>query len=632
MTRRYARAADRRSRLRSRLRMLAVSLSLLALVPGLASSMSRIDGTAPRAAEPLPEAPETASYRMEVELDPLAKTVTGRERMTYQNPSNDTLSELWLRLYLRAFSSPDTVWMQESGGAHRGYSAGDEGFGDIELHTLTLADGTDLLATASMTDTLVHVALPEALAPGERVELDATWTSTLPRVFARTGYGGRDDTFFMVGQWYPKLAVYHQGQWDTEPWHQNSEFFHDFGSYDVTISVPSEYVVAATGVPSAEPVAVDGRKRFHFTADNVTDFAFAASPDFQTSVQQVNGIDVVLYYLPEHAGLVQEYLSTAMGSLRTFSDWFGPYPHPRLTVVDVPDNAAGAGGMEYPTLITGGTLGLPAGTGGLSLVVAHEVAHQWWPMQTATNEGREPWLDEGLTEYSGSRYMAEAGLELGIGSLSVNPATFERASYAVAPELPATLTAWEYDGASYGSAVYNKPAAGLWTLERVVGTDRFRQAMADYLAAYRYRHPTGSDFRRSLEQSLDQDLSWFFDDYLDGGGVIDYAVEPVDPNSNQVVVRREGEVPAPVQVVMTDSAGQEHSRIWDGTSESTTLTLAGDRPVVQVQIDPERKLVAELDVLDNGHSVSPIAGSTVTLAGRLAFWAQALSHLLGLFG
>lgn len=573
-------------------------------------------------------APNIASYRMDVRLDPAAKTVTGTEQITYTNPSQDTLSELWMRLYLRAFRSKDTIWMRESGGGSRGYTFDAASLGDITVETLELADGTDLLATSTLTDTLLRVPLPHPLGPGATLNLNATWTSKLPRAFARTGYGGRDDTFFMVGQWYPKMAVYDRGRWDTEPWHANSEFFNDFGKYDVTISVPKDYVVAGAGIPAGEQV--DGAtKTLRYTATGVTDFAFAASPDFLTRTGKAGTTDVVVYYLPEHAASADEYMDSASGSLQAYSSWYGPYPHPRLTVVDVPDDAGGAGGMEYPTLVTGGSLGAPAESGFIPVVVTHEVAHQWWPMQTATNEGKEPWLDEGLTEYSGLRYMEESGRRLGNRSLSVDASTLDLFQYAMAPNEPATLPAWKYSDTAYGGAVYGKTALGLWTLENVVGTDRLRHAMATYLAAYRFKHPTSADFRSSMEESLG-DLDWFFKDFLDGSGEIDYRIGAITPT--EVTIVREGSVPAPVDIETTYRSGRREIRHWDGRTPNVQYTTGADDPFTRVVADPQRCLVAELDVRDNGRTVTPQIGPAVTLSGRLSFWQQCIAMWLGLFG
>jgi hypothetical protein len=599
----------------------------------LALLQAFLPAAAVRAAMAQDQAADVASYQMDARLDPVAKTVTATARITYINPSQDTLPDLWLHLYLKAFSSLDTLWMRESGGQHRGFARDPSNLGDINVSRLTLADGTDLLAGATITDTLMHVRLPQPLPPGERVELEAAWVSKLPRVFARTGYGGRDDTFFMVGQWYPKLAVYDRGRWDTEPWHANAEFFHDFGSYDVRISVPPAYLVAGAGVPAGEQPGSDGTKTLRFTATSVSDFAFAASPDFLTHGARAGSVDVALFYMPEHAGQVQEYLDVSVGSLEAYSAWYGAYPHPRLTVVDVPEDASGAGGMEYPTLVTGGSLGA-ALPGVVGMVTAHEIAHQWWPMQTATHEGREPWLDEGLTEYSGARYMASAGRRLGYTALGIGAQTQERLQYAAAPDLAATLPAWEYTGASYGTAVYGKTAVGLWTLENIVGTQRFRQAMAEYLARYRFKHPTAADFRASIEQSLDSELSWFFDAYLSTENVIDYAADSIVQagGADTVTIRRVGLVPAPVDIRIILASGATQARQWDGRQERISYMFASDDPVSQVVIDPERKLVAELNRLDNGVSARVAAVPALSLGARLAFVFQALAQLLTMFG
>jgi aminopeptidase N len=174
----------------------------------------------------------------------------------------------------------------------------------------------------------------------------------------------------------------------------------------------------------------------------------------------------------------------------------------------------------------------------------------------------------------------------------------------------------------------------LWTLENVVGTERFRRAMADYLARYRFKHPTALDFRSSLEQSLGGDLGWFFDDYMAKGGLIDYTAGSIDLRSDGTLVwvMRQGTVPAPVEIVVMLADGTRKRLTWDGRGQITRFRFDLGSRVVRVEIDPERKLMAELDVLDNGVSVEPEVGAALTFGGRLAFWFQLLSQMIGLFG
>lgn len=553
-------------------------------------------------------APNVASYHMDVRLDPVAKTIAGTERITYTNPSPDTLGEIWLRLYLRAFRDANTTWMREYGRWSAATLPLDH-FGDITVQRLVLADGTDLLASATLTDTLLRVPLPLPLLPGQSLDLDVTWTSKLPRVFARTGYGGRADSFFMIGQWYPKMAVYDRGRWDTEPWHANAEFFNDFGAYDVRVTVPQSYIVAGAGVPVGETTNTDGTRMLRFFADDITDFAFAASPDFQTRLVKAGGVDIVLYYLPEHAAAAGAYLGVAAEALQLFGSWYGAYPHPRLTIVDVPDDATAAGGMEYPTLVTS-EVGRSGNTfSWLAYITAHEIGHQWWPMQTATNEAAEPWLDEGLTEYTGIRYMADSQR----GWTASGAVAFEQSLYASKASLPATLPSWQYANGAY-SIVYSKTALGLWTLEGVAGADRFRHAMAGYLAQYRFKHPNGADFRASLEQELG-DLHWLFDDYLSGGGAIDYAVEQIEHGDTEdtVWVTRKGGVRVPIDILITFKSGAQQLQSWDGQATNVVLSFSSGNSVVRAEVDPFRKLKAELNRVDN---------SMGTWQVRLPLWAK----------
>jgi aminopeptidase N len=215
----------------------------------------------------------------------------------------------------------------------------------------------------------------------------------------------------------------------------------------------------------------------------------------------------------------------------------------------------------------------------------------------------------------------------------VSALSVSRSSYAGGTAVPATLPAWEYDSGEYGT-VYFKTALGLWTLENIVGTERFHQAMREYLTTYRFKHPTGADFRASLEGSLDTDLSWLFDEYLPGTGVIDYAVGPIrnDSTGSTVTVERVGEVPAPVDVRVTLASGAQQTRQWDGSDSSEVYTFSASDPAVKVEVDPGQKLAAELNVVNNTATSQASLVPALTFAERLIFWLQSIVQSVGLFG
>jgi hypothetical protein len=168
------------------------------------------------------------------------------------------------------------------------------------------------------------------------------------------------------------------------------------------------------------------------------------------------------------------------------------------------------------------------------------------------------------------------------------------------------LPAWSYESSDYGSAVYAKTALGLWTLESIVGTTAFRRAMAEYLAEYRFKHPTGADFRAVLERSLG-DQSWFFDDYMNGAGVIAYVADPIETTASGSIVnvRRVGEVRAPVEIRITLADGTQQIETWDGRTKETSYTFPAGNPVTKVEVDPEDKLKAEKDRANNIRTARP---------------------------
>ena len=220
----------------------------------LALALAVCLGPPPAGADALPDrAPRVADYSIQVSLDATKKTLAGRQRVTWRNPSTDTVPDLWFHLYLNAFRNTKSTFWRESGGQLRGDEMPEDGWGSIDVTALTLTDGTDLtkgLTFESPDDgnrddrTVARIVLPRPIGPGESVTFDVTFSAQLPKVFARTGYT-RD--YFLVGQWFPKVAVYEPagrrgrtaGGWNAHQFHAYSEFYADFGSYHVEMTVPA---------------------------------------------------------------------------------------------------------------------------------------------------------------------------------------------------------------------------------------------------------------------------------------------------------------------------------------------------------------------------------------------------------
>ncbi|MBC8155605.1 MAG: M1 family metallopeptidase, partial [Bacteroidetes bacterium] len=385
---------------------------------------------------PVPLSPRIANYRIDVTLDADRKTLSGRETLTWRNTSTDPLSELRFHLYLNAFRDEKSTFMRESGGQLRGEeidrTGKDDPYGSIDIVSMNVR-GNPASQPESLTRklrfiqpddknrndrTVVRVPLTKPLTPGATISLDILFKAKLPKIFARTGFS-RD--YFLVGQWFPKIGVYEpagmryakMGQWNCHQFHADSEFYADYGVYDVNITLPQNYQTGATGLMVSEKTSENGTKTQRWHAEDVVDFAWTASPRFevvtdQWKKQSGNPVSIRLLVQPEHRHQAQRHLDAAKWALAYFGKHLGAYPFPNLTIVDPPFHGSGSAGMEYPTFITAGTVSfLTDGMRFPEAVTIHEFGHQYFMQLLASNEFEEAWLDEGFNQYYEGRIMDE---------------------------------------------------------------------------------------------------------------------------------------------------------------------------------------------------------------------------------
>src|SRR6185436_5352751 len=212
----------------------------------------------------------------------------------------------------------------------------------------------------------------------------------------------------------------------------------------------------------------------------------------------------------------------------------------------------------------------------VEIVTVHEIAHQWVPLQLATNEGREAWLDEGFAVYATTRVLATLyGPDrsiLEVGPFRIGYEALHRAQYLVAAvNQPLDQPSWEYpDFLAYGATVYSKGTMVLLTLERSFGSERFLPAMKQYMDRWRWRHPTAADLQRSLEGDLGTSLDSFFGPLVYGTGVVEYALG--DIADGQATVERRGDVALPVQIVATAADGRVERQTWAGNAEQREVS------------------------------------------------------------
>lgn len=592
----------------------------------------------------------TTDYLINAQLDGATGTVAGQLRVTITNPADSALNAVVLRLYQNRFTA--------SGIRARTPPAVTDG---ISL-TRLLANGAVVdvkqLIPPGTAPLTVRVPLETPIPARGSGVLEVDWTVAVPdipvggRGGARGGRRGR--RLFQVSQWYPQVAKYDDLRgWDLEPHLGASEFYNNFGAFDVTLEVPSTWLVGATGtlanaaevlnpeirdrlshvlesdstltivstaergqslvtVPGTDivlrgqtPVG-DGRTRWRFVADTVNDFAWATSPDYvwdatRATIPGRGPVPVNLLYLPEH----DRYRTTgpmARHALEFYSRLWFPYAFPQFTQVDGPE-----GGMEYPMLTFSGP-----GFG----VTDHEIGHQWWPMMVGVNETWYGWMDEGFNEYM--NILSDAAFRRVPPVLDTLGGSFGETA---GTETQAPMM-WDnnYGGTFTSYVTYDKAPMMLSMLGAIVGDSAVARAMQAYARDWRFRHPSPWDFMFAMNRELGQDLGWFWYSWLFTTESVDGSIASVTtrPGRTVVTVAQAGEMPSPVvlrvEFAATGPPIQPMSNavldgnvatvtwpvsVWFGGARSFVARLAfGGRKIDRIVLDPQRRF-PDRDFTDN---------------------------------
>ncbi len=647
---------------------------------GAAALFAAAGGAGAATPEPVPPtivgAPPAAvaSYRIEARLDPGSHRIEGRGTIRWRNPAAVPARELCFHLYLNGFRNSASTWLRREGREQVEELAPD-GWGWIEIDRVAIGaqELTAGLEFASPDDgnpedrTVALLPLPREVAPGAEVELAVEFTARLPRAVARTGWRG--DHHF-AAQWFPKLGVRDpDGSWRCHQFHRSSEFFADYGDYDVSITVPARFVVGATGARVASTAAGDGAITHRYVQQGVHDFAWTAWPGFVEHRRTFRHrglpeVEITLLGRPDARHQAERYLAAVEHALRLFGTWYGPYPYTTLTVVDPAWGADATGGMEYPTFITGGTHLLnPAPTLAPEGVTVHEFGHQYFYGLIATDEVEESYLDEGINTYASYRVLAEAygprawsyrlwGVPLVFDGIRQSWALDSRPGYFRRPSTdPIARTSWGYlDRPAYRNLTYGKMALAMGQLERMLGRATMDRAMRAYTTEWRFRHPRTADFIRALSRGAGRDLGGYFRQVLYGSDALDYAVTVAESRrrkgpvgvfgegrerqtsadgeklpgwESEVVVERLGGVRLPVTVELAFAGGERRRREWDGEERWIRYRITGPK-LLSAEVDPDDVLLLDVDRLNNSRRAEPDRRASVRWAQRARFWVQNL--------
>ena len=576
-----------------------------------------------------------ADYRIDVSLDPSEHRIDGEQTITYTNNAPQELNYLWVQLDQNLFK-PDSRGASVVPPDARFSGFFEEGGYDLS-DVMVTRGGASSEANYTVDGTRMRITLDEPLpANGGTLQLSLDFSFIIPE-YGADRHGRLDvnkGIVYELAQWYPRMFVYDDVDgWNALPYLGQGEYYLEYGTFEMNITVPRDFVVTASGTlqnpgevltdeqrarldrarKSRETVHVitedeagteatrpegDGPLTWRYVAENVRDVAWAASDAFiwdaATASTGEGSVLAMSLYPEEGLGTSQnpgwerstEYVQH---SVEHYSENWTPYPYP------VAINVAGiVGGMEYPQIMF---CSVRARGRGLFGVTDHEFGHTWFPMVVGSDERRHVWMDEGLNTFMNQYSTAAFYGSTPEDRLRALSRRTVQAMQGPGGEQPSTTYADRIRREALGFLAYRKPAAGLMLLrEVVVGPELFDDAFQAYIDRWAYKHPQPADFFRTLEDVTGEDLDWFVRSWFYETDVLDHAVEGVDPSGDRTTItvasRKELMLPMPVTITFADGSTASRRIPVETfyTTDTHRITVPGEREVTKVEIDADRLL------------------------------------------
>lgn len=570
-----------------------------------------------------------ADYDIKASLDTTSKTLTGSLKLRYTNGSPDTLRFIWMQVEQNAFKNKSLnsfIFPEDSRFGARGFEGG-----DVIDRFDQLIGAKHVAVSRRPNETVMKVDLAEPLAPGKVASFDVAWHFLIPEHGADRM--GREGALYELAQWYPRVSVYDDLRgWNTEPYLGQGEFYLEYGNFTVDITVPAGYIVASTGSllnakevltaaqisrlaqasKSATPVNIvtqaeltsgaarpkkDGTLTWKFSAKNVRDVAWAASPDYLWDASSWNGILAQAYYRPSAMDPWKDAADQTRMSIDEYSTRWFKYPWPQMSAVEGPIS-----GMEYPMLV------MEAKSNDkydLYNVITHEIGHNWFPMIVGSNERVHMWQDEGfntfINTFSESRRYPEKGDQM---QRALGERGYVEGAMKANVDGPVDIMPDRINPALLGLSAYVKPSVGLQLLrQEILGPAAFDDAFRAYIERWAYKHPTPADFYRTMEDVGGRRLDWFWREWFIENPHFDQAIDSVvtatAQNGGQNVAvlygnRARGVLPIHARFTFSDGSVENFDYPAEVWSTNTTYymrryTFTG-KTLTRIELDPDKRL------------------------------------------
>lgn len=565
---------------------------------------------------------QQADYSMQITLDDSKDQLIGHQDITYYNRSSDTLKKVYFHLYYNAFkaSSNAAVWSKETkdlfpNAAFHSLKPKDEG--DQKIKQISVGGKS---ATVKYHGSILEVILAEPILPNSEAILSVDFEAVIPACIQRGGKKNSVGIAYTLTQWYPKLCRYDRRGWHLDQY-IGREFAGTFGNYDVKITLPKDYVIAGTGVLQNisykekgydiidKLTSTDKLTTWHFKAENVHDFAWAADKNYSHFQEEIDGITFHYFYLYKKPfidtwGVIRTNMKAAY---QVAKENFGAYPYPQFSFIQ-----AGEGYMEYPmcTMMESGSTQETYST------AFHEFMHSWYYGILGSDENLYPWMDEGLTSYAEARLSSVVKKKENFTEESMDLYRYIRSK--VGEEPMSTAANYYRVSATYYSCAYYKAQMFIEQLNYILGEKTVKKGLLTYFERWKFKHPTPDDFVRVMEDVSGIHLMWYQNIWLNTTKTVDLAIGEVKKQGKetQIIIEKRGDVPMPAEVLVQlkdgtslyyyipldimygskDAAEFERNDVkelpaWLFTASTYTITVPVEFPsIAKVVVDPAAKL------------------------------------------
>ena len=580
---------------------------------------------------------QKVDYKIDVDVKEKSYQYDGKMQLKYTNNSGQSLNKVYFHLYFNAFQpgsmmdnrlqnipDPDKRMANNVGTKEnpKYVSRISELKPDqIGYQKVTSLKQDGKAVSYKVDGTILEVTLAKPIAEGQTTTFDMVWNAQIPEQIRRSGRNSKDGVDFSMAQWYPKMA-----EFDPEGWHLDEyigrEFFAPFGNFDVTINIDKDYIVGASGelqnpndvkgyVKNPAIKIKNGKASWNFKAENIHDFVWAADKEFIVEhAKSKHGVNVYLIYQDnDKSSAWRKAMPYALGFFDYNSEHFGEYPWKTYSIIQ-----GGDGGMEY------GTATLIAGGNNLDSLIGtifHEAAHSWYQQLFGINETYNEWFDEGFTSYVEQMAHLNVVEKLKVMPSNPNPDAYKGyiALALSGKEEPASLLADYYNtNYAYSLQAYYKGQVLAIQLGYIIGNDNLNKTFLKFYDQWKFKHPSGNDFKRVAEEVSGVNLKWYFNLFLNTTRKIDYAVTGVDGNTISIANESDFAMPIDLLVEYKDGSkelfyiplremrgekpaenlveykGAKRTVLEDWFWTKPTYEVKASKEIKQVTIDPTKRL------------------------------------------